>query len=71
MISIKSLVVHNENNNIIFGEENLTVTLEDDAAGYYIILSDGNGSEIKIDFKEVNELFKAINMLKTQIEKVK
>lgn len=72
MISIKTLTVHNENDNIAFGENNINVSLQDDAGGYFIRLEcNMTGSELNIDFNQVDEVFQAIKQLQKQIENIK
>ena len=42
------------------------VRLVDEGGGEYISLTDNEGSEIRLDFEEFDEVVKAVNMLKNQ-----
>jgi hypothetical protein len=66
MITASKHVIHKKDENVVFGD-NLEVILEDDAAGYYFSITDHQGNNVKIDFKEVPELIEAINILKESI----
>jgi ABC-type tungstate transport system permease subunit len=69
MISIKTLVVHAPKDNIVFAEKNINVSLEDEAGGYYVVITDNmDGGKICIDFDEVDEVFQAIKQLQKQVE---
>jgi hypothetical protein len=67
MITAKTYVIHKKEDNIVFGENNLTIELEDDAAGYFFTITDQTGAKVSIDFTEVDELFKTINILKRNV----
>jgi hypothetical protein len=47
-----SVAIHQDDQNAIFGEGVITVTLEDEAAGAFLILSDGE-NKIRIDMDEL------------------
>ena len=66
MITASRLVIHKEGNNVVYGE-NIDVILMDDGAGYYFNINDEHGGSVSIDFDQVDELFKAINILKKSI----
>jgi hypothetical protein len=66
MITASRYVIHKKGENVIYGD-NLEVSIEDDAAGYYFSITDQDGNNVKIDFKEVPELIEAINILKESI----
>jgi hypothetical protein len=69
MISIKTLTIHAEKDNIAFGENNINVSLNDDSGGYFIKLEcNMTGSELSIDFNQVDDLFNAIKQLQKQIQ---
>lgn len=71
MISIKTLTVHSEKDNIVFGENNINVSLDDEAAGYYITIQNNNSDNVvRLDFDEVDEVFKAIKQLQKQVENI-
>jgi hypothetical protein len=67
MITASRYVIHKKGENVIYGD-NLEVILEDDAAGYYFSITDHQGNNVKIDFKEVPELIEVINILKESIK---
>lgn len=70
MISIKTITVHHENDNIAFGENNINVSLDDEESGYYITIQNNNSDDIiRLDFDEVDEVFNAIKQLQKQVEK--
>ncbi len=61
--SVISTVVHMDDRNPIFGDDITTITIDDDAAGGYIVLSQ-NEQTIKIDPDELQLIAKtAIKML--------
>jgi hypothetical protein len=66
MITASRYVIHKKGENVVFGD-NLEVNLEDESAGYYFSITDNQGNNVKIDFKEVPELIEAINLLKESI----
>lgn len=66
MITATRLAIHKEGNNVIFGD-NINVILMDESAGYYFNINDEHGGSVSIDFDQVEELFKAINILKNNI----
>ncbi len=66
MIKATRLAIHKEGNNIVFGD-NIDVILQDDGAGYYFNINDEHGGSVSIEFEQVEELFKAINILKNSI----
>ena len=67
MITASRLVIHKEGNNIIC-DDNIKLTVMDDGAGYYFDINDEHGGSVSIDFEQVDELFKAINILKKSID---
>ena len=67
MITATRLAIHKEGNNVVFGN-NIDVILQDDGAGYYFNINDEHGGSVSINFDEVDELFKAINILKKSID---
>jgi hypothetical protein len=67
MITATRLAIHKEGNNVIFGD-NINVILMDESAGYYFNINDEHGGSVSIDFDQVEELFKAINILKKSID---
>ena len=67
MITATRLAIHKEGNNVVFGD-NIDVILQDDGAGYYFNINDEHGGSVSINFDEVDELFKAINILKKSID---
>ena len=67
MITASRLTIHKEGNNVIFGD-NIDVILMDESAGYYFNINDEHGGSVSIDFDQVDELFKAINILKKSID---
>jgi hypothetical protein len=42
------------------------VKLEDEGGGEFITLTDSDGSQIRLDFEEFEEVIKAVNLLKNQ-----
>ena len=48
MITAKTFVIHKKEDNIVFGENNLTIELEDDAAGYFFTITDQTGAKVSI-----------------------
>ena len=66
MITATRLAIHKEGNNVVFGD-NIDLILMDDSAGYYFNINDEHGGSVSIDFDQVEELFKAINILKNSI----
>jgi hypothetical protein len=67
MITATRLAIHKEGNNVILGD-NINVILMDESAGYYFNINDEHGGSVSIDFDQVEELFKAINILKKSID---
>ncbi len=43
-----------------------TVSLEDEGGGEYIMLTDHEGNEIRLEFEEFEEVIKAVTTLKNQ-----
>lgn len=69
--TILKVAVHLANENPVFGEHNTEVIIEDDAGGPFFILRQHNDEyigtqEIRIDFDELEELFKACKVLRDQ-----
>lgn len=63
MITTKSIVIHQEKENIVYGKTNLTLSIEDEAGGYFIKLTDYDGNSVKVDTIEVTDLVQGLNIL--------
>lgn len=66
--SIISTVVHMDDRNPVFGEDIITVTVDDDAAGGYIVLTQ-NEQSIKIDPDELQLIAKTAMKMLAQYKK--
>lgn len=65
--TVTGIAVHKEDQNPIFGEILTHVKLDDDGGGLFVKIvqhSDTKTNEIRLDFKEVEYILKAIQMLK-------
>lgn len=64
--------VHLDNENPIFGEGATHVRLQDEAGGYFVEIEqsydDCKPGLIKLEFKEIGDIVKAINMLKEAVK---
>jgi len=67
-ITATTLTIHSPKDNLVFGENNIKVSLNDEAGGYFVtIKSVMDDSSINLDFSEAYEVFEAIK----QLEKIK
>lgn len=69
--TVLKVAVHLARENPVFGEHNTEIIVEDDAAGPFFILrqhhEDQIGTqEIRLDFEELDEIFKACDVLRQQ-----
>lgn len=66
--TITKISVHEEGASPIFSETAITVELDDEAAGAFLVLSaPGQGGEnVKLDFSDIPHIIKAIKMLSEQ-----
>jgi hypothetical protein len=64
--TITAMAIHLESESPIFGESTVHVALEDEAAGIFLIIKDGEGGTVKIDFEQWELLCKAVDTLKKQ-----
>ena len=67
MITATRYIIHKKSENMVYGDK-LEVILEDDATGYFFSITDHDGNNVKIDFKEVPELIEVIYLLKESIK---
>lgn len=70
MTTVRSIAIHRKGDNPIFGETVIEVSLEDDAAGAYIIVKSNmeglaNG-EIKLCYEEVQKILEVSSRLMKQ-----
>lgn len=66
-LTVTEIAVHIENENPIFGDIVTYVKLDDEGAGTFIKLvqhNDTQMNEIRLDFREIEYILKAINILK-------
>lgn len=61
-----SIAIHLENESPIFGESTISVELEDEAAGIFLIIKDGDAGVIKVDIEQWDLLTKAVKALSAQ-----
>ena len=61
--AITSITVFREGDNPVFGESRTKVSLDDEAAGFFVVLEQEQGS-LRFDFDEFEEIVKAVNQLK-------
>ena len=66
-ISAYSYVIHPEDG-CVFSEEAYIVSREDDGAGEYFSITDGEGNKIKIDPDDIDDIVTAIGYLKEHIK---
>ena len=66
--SIISTVVHMDDRNPIFGEGVTTITIDDEAAGGYIVLTQDDQT-IKLDLEELQLITKTAMKMLTQYKK--
>lgn len=58
-----AITVHLENESPVFGECSLTVKLDDEAGGAFVVLTDTIGASIKIDYTQWKRLNEAVEAL--------
>jgi hypothetical protein len=66
-LTVTEIAVHKENESPIFGDIVTHVKLDDEGAGPFIKIVQHNDTkmdEIRLDFKEIEYILKAIEMLK-------
>jgi hypothetical protein len=66
-LTVTEIAVHKEDDSPILGEIVTYVKLDDEGAGTFIKITQHNGNDvdtIRLDFNEVEHIFKAIEMLK-------
>ncbi len=69
---VRSLVVYYEAENPIYGESAITVSIDDEAGGMFLVLSqygDSKTNEIRIDAEEWPSLNRAVIQLQREIRK--
>ena len=66
--SVISTVVHMDDRNPVFGEGIVTITVDDDAAGGYIVLTQEEQT-IKLDLEELQLIAKTARKLLAQYKK--
>ena len=66
--SIISTVVHLDDRNPIFGDDITTITIDDDACGGYIVLTQ-NEQTIKVDLDELQLITKTAMKMLSQYKK--
>lgn len=65
--TIVAASIHLESDNPIFGNSVVTVKVEDDAGGAYLVFhqcSDENEGQVTIDFEQFDEIVKVVEILK-------
>lgn len=69
--STTSVAVHLESESPIYGESTISVSLDDEAAGIFLELQDGEGVKIRVDYEQWIEINKAVEfMMKQKMEGV-
>ncbi len=66
-LTVTEIAVHKEDDSPILGEIVTYVKLDDEGGGTFIKITQHNGNDvdtIRLDFNEVEHIFKAIEMLK-------
>ena len=66
---ITSINVFGTGDNPVFGETVTKVSLDDEAAGLFVVLEQ-DGYAVRFDFEEFEEVAKAVRFLKRQARKV-
>lgn len=67
--TITAIAVHQQADNPVFAPGIITVRLDDEAGGPYVVLeqeTDGNSQEVRVCFEEVEALVQAISQLRAQ-----
>lgn len=54
----------------IFSERGYTVEIDDEAAGPFLVVKDGQDGQIKVDFSDWNEICEAVNHLKSEASEI-
>lgn len=70
-LTITEITMHPEGQSAVFSELATKIRLADDGAGTFVCITqdtDAGTATIRLDFKEVEELVRAIAMLKDCIE---
>ena len=69
--TILQVVIHREDSNPVFGEGNTYVSVEDDAAGPFLVIKqpdyDAEMGKIQLDFDELTAVVEAAKMLMHQM----
>lgn len=70
MRTVTAVAIHSESENPIFGESVITVSLEDEAGGFFLKLtSNENNEAIRIELEELREVYEAAKWLIEQANK--
>ena len=64
--TITSMALHLENESPIFGVNSVSVELDDEAAGIFLVIKDGDGGVVKIDIEQWEGLTAIVKKLKSQ-----
>lgn len=61
--------IFNENDNMIFGESVIEVSIDDEAAGPFIVIQQDD-RQIRLDLDEIPVLFEVINKMLKECDKI-
>lgn len=64
--TITSMALHLENESPIFGVNSVSVELDDEAAGIFLVIKDGDSGMVKIDIEQWDGLTAIVKKLKSQ-----
>lgn len=62
-ITTTAITVHLKDESPVFGECSLTVKLDDEAGGAFVVITDTMGAKINIDYPQWKRLNEAVEML--------
>lgn len=66
VITVSSYAVHPKGESL-FSENSYTVSRDDEGAGEFVTITDGQGNTIRVDLDDVDDLLKAIGLLMRSI----
>lgn len=64
--TITAVTVHLDGESPVFGESTITVALDDEAGGIFLVLTDGEGVKMKVDYEQWVEINKAVKKMMKQ-----
>lgn len=73
--TIIKVAIHRDTENPVFGESNTFISIDDEAAGPFIVIEQcndyNNNKSIRVDFEELEAIFEASKMLMNQAHIIK